>query len=256
MTLVRTFLYATRDAPVLRVKFGYCTCECLADARRHILTRYRTYLYNCEVLHVIPVALPGRQAEASLKGSLAEFYLDREFLDFPNEATLQRTLAVAYSVLACPEEEAHRVESNRGAEGARRKRAREEAELAAATQAALFAKKLKVERQEAKRERRRLRAEARPCALSPEQQGEKGVDMDAWAKAHISPATGAFVILDDAFSLFQQQHANELKKRHFRELLCAALGSAAPYDTRASVAPRARKAAWLHVRLNVDVQEA
>ena len=165
MPLFKTFLYAARDRPSLRIKFGFVTSPSLVEARRQVLSRYRTCYFHCEVLQVVPVPVLGRAAEADLLTRLTDNHIGREFLEFRDEATLLTTLDATYRSLACPEAEAHQVESRRGAEGAHRKRLREEAELQAATQAALLVKKMKLERQETRRqEKMQAAAEAKAKA--------------------------------------------------------------------------------------------
>lgn len=131
-----------------------------------------------------------------MRERLAEYYLEREFIEFPDEPTLQGQLATTYAALACSSEEtAHRVDSRRGAEGARRKRLREEAELAAATEAALLAKKMKLERQETRREQERRRRAEAPRKPQYSNTKEK---VSRWLRDHIQPGSpGDFVVKRD-----------------------------------------------------------
>ena len=157
MESYRTYLYAVRDSPSLRVKFGYITAPDIRTARRQLHSRYSTYYYSCELLHAVPVAQKGVDAEAGLKARLPTYCIGREFLLFPDEPTLRSLLLSTFEEAACAEDEAARRQSRRGATDAEKKRTRQEAELAAAVEVAIIAKRRKLDKSEAADERRRVR---------------------------------------------------------------------------------------------------
>ena len=230
MQAYRTFLYVVRDSPSLRVKYGYVTAPHHAAARSHLDSRYRTYFYFCELLHVVPVADRGVDAEAQLKARLSTFYIGREFLMFPDEVTLQAELCSAFEEAACEEDRAAQRLSRKGASKGERKRLREEAELAAAVEVAVIAKKRRLEKrqqaQEVKknRDQQRQTRDARKMAHNVKTAARS--EVLRWAEKHIDVCDGRYLILADAYEQFSRlggktgkrgfkQHLVELLPHHF-----------------------------------------
>ena len=251
----KTYLYVVRDSPALRVKYGYVTAPHIAAARSHLKSRYSTYLFYCELLHVVPVAKKGVDAEKDLKERLMSYYLGREFLSFPDEATLQTELRLAFTAAACPEEAAASRHSRRGATAVKDKRIREEAEMAAAVEVAVIAKKRKLEYQLERKQRaveqRRLRAHDRQTKANTSQEEQNAVHK--WVDRHVAPAPGSFLILTEAYNAFQRDYPSPIKLRQFQKKVSAMLGARVTYDNRASVQPNIRKCAWIDVRMDLRV---
>ena len=203
MESYKTFLYAVRDSPALRVKYGYVTCPDAKAARKHLHSRYRTYYYSCELLHVVPVAQRGVDAEAQLKASLMPHHIGREFLMFADEDCLQAELRRAFEEATCDEEVAARRQSRRGATKGERKRVREEAELLAAVEVALIAKRRRLEHREQARQRRQELARQRtPKSVNNvPKQLRAAVDhggVMTWARQHVKCLPGKLMTLKDA----------------------------------------------------------
>ena len=186
MESYRTYLYAVRDSPSLRVKFGYITAPDIGTARRQLHSRYSTYFFSCELLHAVPVAQKGVDAEAGLKARLPTYCIGREFLLFPDEPTLQSLLLSTFEEAACAEDEAARRQSRRGATDAEKKRTRQEAELAAAVEVAIIAKRRKLDKSEAADERRRERDRQRSRKLEGIKERSAG-ELRQWAEEHLKP---------------------------------------------------------------------
>ena len=201
MQTYRTFLYTVRDTPALRVKYGYITAPDMAAARKSLHSRYSTYYYSCELLHVVPVARKGVDAEEALKARLASYYIGREFLTFPDEATLQAELRSAFEEAACTEELAARRESWRGCRSAEKKRVREKAEVAAAVEVAVIAKKRKLElRQQASAKRGERVRQRQTKKLTQERD-----DVGAWFDVSVKVVDGSLLTLKQAFTHYKQQ---------------------------------------------------
>ena len=210
MESYKTFLYAVRDSPALRVKYGYATCPDIDAARRHLESRYATYFFFCELLHVVPVAQKGVEAEAQLKASLLPYYVGREFLSFTDENSLRVELRRAFEEAACSEGEAACRQSKRGTSKGERKRLRQEAELMAAVEVAVIAKKRRLERHEKAQEKRSQRVREQKGRGAGEQWN---VELITWLDEHVEACPGAYLTMKDAFAGYkhQQGHLGKVK---------------------------------------------
>ena len=202
-TTVRTFVYAVRDAASLRIKFGFNTSLDLQAAHAAVLGRYRVSYFECELLRLVPVAVAGRRAEKALKQDLSAYYLAREFMAFPDEATLQRSLTRAYERLACEESTAYTVQSCRGDAALRAARRAARAEAAAAQDAEIKATLLKRKRVVEEREAaKRARLEKPPKVVEQKKEADVQHEVARWVKEHVSVMERAHFTANVAYRHF------------------------------------------------------
>ena len=214
----RTFLYAVRDGDALRLKYGYMSCLDLQTARTAVKGRYRCCYYLCDVLQVVPVSLKGTEAENLLKERLRSYHVGREFLQFPDEPTLQASLRDAYAALACEESAAHEKLSHRGDAALRAERRRERAEMAAKKHEEIRAsRKRSLEVAEEKEAAKRMRI-ARRQQTARMQDGLPR--LPSWAAEHICVGTKRDFITKNALQQKLQASGLAIAPHQLKRQIC------------------------------------
>ena len=190
MPLLKTFCYAVRDIPRVYAKFGFCTADDLAAADSHLRSRYGTAYQFVEILQLVPVSVRGRAAEKEVMRVLAQYHTAREFLTFPDEATMRAQLETTFAALACEEAAAFLVERCRESRADRlaRRLARETARTAA-TAATVATLKRKAELTELREKEKQARLDTAIAKKTHQLPPELDV-FRVWADEHLKIGSG------------------------------------------------------------------